>query len=120
MDTVFTMGFQLTLGGYSIEANFVLIGACIPTLYPLLTKIFGAAVLGSAASRSGTKSGRPTIQTIGSFKSRKKRSGLTTLDHLETRVVDYGNVQMMEREGSGNSGGTTLRNEDGHVPIAQP
>ena len=33
---------------YSIEGNFVLIGACIPTLLPLIRKIFGQSVLGGS------------------------------------------------------------------------
>ncbi|KAK3994302.1 hypothetical protein QBC44DRAFT_367827 [Cladorrhinum sp. PSN332] len=37
----------------NIEACCVLIGACIPTLYPLMKKVFGNSVLGGTSGRSG-------------------------------------------------------------------
>ncbi|KAK3324941.1 hypothetical protein B0H66DRAFT_107629 [Apodospora peruviana] len=70
----------------NIEANCVLIGACIPTLYPLLKKIWGSSVLGGSTPNNKGSSGHAAksgpasngIVTIGSYPTgnKKKRSKL--------------------------------------------
>jgi len=69
----------------SIEANCVLIGACIPTLYPLLVKIFGVSALGGSspfcprgqrpppsAAPHNLKAQQLHVLTIGSHSIRRK------------------------------------------------
>lgn len=90
-----------------------------------MKKIFGAAVLGTSGSGSSTRQGRPTIQTIGSFGKNKRRPGhLSALDTLDTHAeedgdIEEGNSGMAEGRGSGHSGETTLRGEEGDAPMAQ-
>ena len=75
----------------------MLIGACIPTLFPLAKKFFGASVL-SSSDRSAPKDGQKSaIRTIGSYpknKRRPKRSvlGLSDLD----TVKDVDTVKEMD------------------------
>ncbi|PKS11180.1 hypothetical protein jhhlp_002941 [Lomentospora prolificans] len=79
-----------TNGLCSIEANCVLIGACIPTLYPLIVRIFGVSALGGTvpfyqARRPPRPPRDPTgeqlhVLTIGSHSMRKK----PTADELES------------------------------------
>ena len=96
-----------------------------------MKKVFGTAVLGSSGSRSSTRLGRPTIQTIGSYGKPKRRPGyLSAINPLETRTgenediengdIESGNIGMTDRQGSGHSGETTLRDENGHIPMVQP
>ena len=69
----------------NIEANCVLIGACIPTLYPLAKQIFGSAVLGGSTPNrgaSGPDDPSAGIVTIGSHGKRKKPD--ISLFELET------------------------------------
>ncbi len=70
----------------SIEANCVLIGACIPTLYPLVKKVFGSSALGGSTPNendgSGPQGKKYNIVTIGS--TGKKRKIWTSTFELET------------------------------------
>lgn len=85
----------------SIEANFVLIGACIPTMYPLVKRIWGASALGGSTNRTpGGKGGTSSrsgpsglhngssnaIVTIGSIpkKSRHGRGAVRSITGLDT------------------------------------
>ncbi|KAK4223429.1 hypothetical protein QBC38DRAFT_52011 [Podospora fimiseda] len=86
----------------NIEACCVLIGACIPTLYPMMKKIFGNSVLGGTSRRTASKgtpgsgykmsgrSGRSgsgangTVVTIGSRP--KKGRSRTGSHHLNTNL----------------------------------
>jgi len=80
----------------SIEGNCVLIGACIPTMLPLIRKIFGQSVLGGSTppkdsnlKDSNLKDSGPNnaLITIGSFPKGKKRAksafGLSQLDTVD-------------------------------------
>ncbi|KAK4164049.1 hypothetical protein QBC43DRAFT_289282 [Cladorrhinum sp. PSN259] len=81
----------------NIEACCVLIGACIPTLYPLMKKVFGNSVLGGTSGRSGPSNGNSsgakggstgpssTIVTIGSRpKKGRSKSGSHLVSNLDT------------------------------------
>lgn len=69
----------------SIEANCVLIGACIPTLYPLVKKVFGSSALGGSTPNKDNSGppGSDTIVTIGSGDKRRKKK-VMSLFELET------------------------------------
>lgn len=101
----------LTVHLFSIEANCVIIGACIPTLYPLIQRIFGKSALGSTKYDSGNQQ-RPPLQTIGSSVRKKRRPGhlsvLDTVNLVEDADVD---AEMVERQRSENTGETTLRGD---------
>ncbi|GAB1321092.1 Rhodopsin domain-containing protein [Madurella fahalii] len=66
----------------NIEGNCVLIGACIPTLFPLVKKLFGASALGDGTPKESGPTN--TVVTIGSYPKNKKRaknaSQLDTID----------------------------------------
>ncbi|KAM7189103.1 hypothetical protein V8F33_010224 [Rhypophila sp. PSN 637] len=83
----------------NIEANFVLIGACIPTLYPLIRRVWGASALGGSTNKysnnknknsssgpSGHGSSNNAIVTIGSMpkRSRHNRRGGRSVSGLDT------------------------------------
>ncbi|KAK0618826.1 hypothetical protein B0T14DRAFT_583999 [Immersiella caudata] len=67
----------------NIEANFVLIDACIPTMFPLVEKLFGSNALGGDSSgyKKATDDTNPIV-TIGSY-PKKKRTKVTAVrrDH---------------------------------------
>lgn len=90
----------------------MLIGACIPTLFPLVKKIFGASALGvNTPKRSGQKQSGPTIgvATIGSYPKNRRRPkstlGLTQLDDDEAK-----SIALAERSLAAST--TELRQED--------
>ncbi|KAK3902693.1 hypothetical protein C8A05DRAFT_33597 [Staphylotrichum tortipilum] len=99
----------------NIEGNFVLIGACIPTLLPLVRKIFGQSALGGSTpnKESNQKDSGPnnTIITIGSYPKGKKRAksafGLSQLDTIN----DESKYIILE-ERSFHASTTELRAED--------
>jgi hypothetical protein len=71
----------------NIEANFVVIGACIPLMLPLAKKIFGSSAFGgsSGPSRpSGNKDSKGTpLATFGSTqKSKKSKKGTNGFDTM--------------------------------------
>ncbi|KAL2132153.1 hypothetical protein VTI74DRAFT_4159 [Chaetomium olivicolor] len=82
----------------NIEGNCVLIGTCIPTLFPLAKKVFGATVLGGGTPKnSHQKQSGPNraIITIGSYPKNKKRAkgtmGLWQLDTVnESKCIILG------------------------------
>lgn len=98
----------------SIEGNCVLIGACIPTLFPLVKKIFGASALGgSTPKNSNQKQSGPnsTIVTIGSVPKNKKRvKSALGLSQLDTVNDDSKYIILEER--SFHASTTELRAED--------
>lgn len=101
----------LTLYPLSIEANCVVIGACIPTLYPLIQRVFGNSVLGSTKSDSSEQQ-RPPLQTIGSYVHNKRRPGhLSVLDTMDNDEGGDRDAEIAERQRSENSGETTLRGD---------
>ncbi|KAK4173346.1 hypothetical protein QBC36DRAFT_245642 [Triangularia setosa] len=87
----------------NIEANCVIIGACIPCLYPLIRKLFGNSALGGTSSnrptgnsksgglRGGSNGPSNTVITIGSYAKNRKRgksaahmaSNLDTINDLD-------------------------------------
>jgi hypothetical protein len=84
----------------------VLIGACIPTLFPLAKKFFGASVL-SSSSHSAPKDGQKSaIRTIGSYPKNKKRPkrsvlGLSDLDTIKDMdTVNDNNKYITLEEGA--------------------
>jgi hypothetical protein len=97
----------------SIEGNCVLIGACIPCLFPLVKKIFGASALsGSRPKLANQAHGRSdgTIITIGSHPKDKKRArdslGLSQLD-----TITDDNKDVILEKGSFHASTTELRLE---------
>ena len=58
----------------SIEANCVIIGACIPLLLPLMNKFFGSSVFGS----TGRPTGAPSGMSGPSARKSNKGTGLST------------------------------------------
>ncbi|KAK0745694.1 hypothetical protein B0T18DRAFT_428801 [Schizothecium vesticola] len=88
----------------NIEANFVLIGACIPTLFPLMRKLFGASVLGGSSGGAPTpgKSGKSNgMQTFGSHpntgKIKKSKKGLSQFDTVDDGDSDSKYIILEER-----------------------
>lgn len=76
----------LTVLTCSIEADCVLIGACIPTLAPLVRALFGSSVLGSKKT-SGSGSGAKAIITWGQRSSRPKKASDLDTTNVDT-IVD--------------------------------
>ena len=74
-----------------------MIGACIPTLYPLVKRIFGSSALGGGYPTSGSsgpnKTGDSnTVVTIGSYPTKNKRKGRTlsqfdTIDEGDSKYI---------------------------------
>lgn len=106
---------DLTTRGDSIEGNCVLIGACIPCLYPLIKKIFGASALGGSTPKdSHQKQSGPennTIITIGSYPKNKKR-GKGTLGLSQLDTVNDDNKYIILEERSFHASTTELRAEE--------
>ncbi|KAL2127402.1 hypothetical protein VTI74DRAFT_10804 [Chaetomium olivicolor] len=98
----FTYNMENLVLWTNIEANCVLIGACIPCLYPLIQKLFGASALGS--STPGDEE-REAIVTIGSHPKEEQRvkrphclSGLGhSTDHVNGRKSANGYIVLEER-----------------------
>lgn len=70
-----------------------MIGTCIPTLFPLVKKLFGNSVWGSKRS-SGPSGGKPGsgenhIATIGSTPKKKKGRTLSQFDTLNDEDSKY-------------------------------
>jgi len=111
------VGLDLTILR-SIEGNCVLIGACIPTLYPLIKKIFGARVLGGSTPKNSNQNGSGpnknyAIITIGSSPQRKRyaRGAVFELSQLDT--IDEDNKHQVAIEvRSLNNQTVGLRDED--------
>ena len=106
----------------NIEANFVLIGACIPTLFPLMRKLFGASVLGGSSCGAPTpgKSGSNGVQTFGSHpnannKSKKSKKGLSQFDTVDEGDSDSKYIILEER--SFHYSARDMREED--APVLQ-
>jgi len=105
----------------SIEGNFVLIGACIPTLLPLVRKVFGQSALGGStppkdSNQKDSASTNPIV-TIGSYPKGKKRvKSAFGLSQLDTVNDDSKYIILEER--SFHASTTELRAED--VAAAQP
>lgn len=104
----------------NIEANFVLIGACIPTLFPLMRKLFGASVLGGSSGGAPTpgKSGQSNgMQTFGSHpntgKIKKSKKGLSQFDTVDEGDSDSKYIILEER--SFHYSARDVREEDGPV-----
>jgi hypothetical protein len=102
---------------YSIEGNCVTIGACIPTLYPLIKRIFGARVLGgSTPKNSNQKQGGPkdnnTIVTIGASPRKKKPAKDTLLDLSQLDTVNEDNKYIALEERSSHGSASELRDND--------
>ncbi|KAK1830899.1 hypothetical protein QBC39DRAFT_308119 [Podospora conica] len=78
----------------NIEANFVLIGVCIPTLFPLAKKLFGNSVLGNSYG-SGPSGGKGVsgdvnpVATIGSMPKKKKSKAASQFDTLNDDDSKY-------------------------------
>ncbi|KAK4651098.1 hypothetical protein QC762_0089170 [Podospora pseudocomata] len=80
----------------NIEANCVIIGACIPRLYPLIRKVFGKSALGSSARptgnsksaglRGGSTGPSNTVITIGSYAKNKGRKRGKSGSHMASNV----------------------------------
>ena len=75
-----------------VEGNCILIGACIPTLYPLVRQVFGSSALGGITPRlenKETDSNNPP--TIGSYPKEKKPVKSTlrfdTTDEIESKFM---------------------------------
>lgn len=89
----------------------MIIGACIPTLYPLIQRIFGSSALGNTKTDSSNQQ-RPPLQTIGSSVQNKRRlNHLSVLDTVDVYEGADPDTEMAERQRSENSGDTTLRGD---------
>ncbi|KAK1756624.1 hypothetical protein QBC47DRAFT_452027 [Echria macrotheca] len=80
-ETDFTFFIDDVVLWTNIEANFVLIGTCIPTLFPLVRQIFGSSALGGSGAVSkgqkptGDHSSSGPASAFASAKKRAKGSG---------------------------------------------
>ncbi|KAL2257016.1 hypothetical protein VTK26DRAFT_773 [Humicola hyalothermophila] len=97
----------------NIEGNCVLIGACIPTLYPLVKKLFGAKALGSTPRAGSKKQSGPnnTIITIGSYPQKKKKPKHSTLGLSQLDTVNDDSRYIILEERSFQTSTTELRQE---------
>lgn len=92
----------------------MLIGACIPTLYPLVKKLFGAAALGSTPKDSGQQQNGPnnTIITIGSYPKNKKKPKHNTLGLSQLDTVNDDGKYIILEERSFHTSTSELRPEE--------
>lgn len=83
----------------TIEGNCVLIGACIPTLYPLVTKVFGVRAL-----RGGTPNAKQgaSILTIGRMRG-KVPLDLDRLNTLDDSTGEVYSITLVEEVLQGDS-----------------
>ncbi|KAK1756667.1 hypothetical protein QBC47DRAFT_319740 [Echria macrotheca] len=105
----------------NIEANCVLIGTCIPTLFPLVKKLFGSTALGGStpgysSSRKKTGGQDGPVVTIGSYPTngnKKRRGKSRSLSQFDTVVGegDDGKYIILE-ERSFHASTAELRPED--------
>lgn len=83
----------------NIEANCVIIGACIPTMFPLVKKIFGNKALGDSgpgpAGKGPTDDSSPIV-TIGSYPKKSRRPKSSQFG-LEDTVDDSKYIILEER-----------------------
>jgi len=91
----------------NIEANFVLIGACIPTMFPLVKKLFGSSALGGDSSAKKPTGDSNPIATIGSY-PKKKRTKSSQFDE----TIDDGNKYIILEERSFHHSTAELRPGD--------
>lgn len=107
-------GTHLTIRGDSIEGNCVLIGACIPCLYPLVKRVFGASALGGSTPKEShqkqSDQNNNTIITIGSYPKKKRGKGTLGLSQLDT-INDESKYIILE-ERSFHASTTELRAEE--------
>ncbi|KAK3331704.1 hypothetical protein B0T19DRAFT_85628 [Cercophora scortea] len=104
----------------NIEGDLVLIGACIPTLFPLVKLLFGKRALGGSTPPDTDAPSKPTlantngIVTIGSYaKNKKHRKSLSQFDNLdeadskyiilEERSFHYSTTEVTDPEAEGPS-----------------
>lgn len=92
----------------------MLIGACIPCLYPLVKKVFGASALGGSTPKDSRQiqSGQNnnTIITIGSYPNNKNRGkGIFGLSELDT--INDDSKYIISEENSFHASKTELRAE---------
>jgi hypothetical protein len=95
----------------------VLIGACIPTLFPLVKKIFGASALGgNTPKNSGQKqsdaNNNNTVVTIGSYPKNKKRPKGSALGLSQLDTVSDDSKYIILDERSFHTSTTELRGEE--------
>ncbi len=95
----------------------MLIGACIPTLFPLIKKLFGASALGgSTRKNSGQKQSDPnnsnTVVTIGSYPKNKKRPKGSALGLSQLDTVSDDSKYIILEERSVHTSTTELQEED--------
>lgn len=67
----------------NIEANCVLIGACIPTLFPLARKLFGASIMGGSTGPSKPRQTGEANEATGGSYAKKKRSQFDTAADID-------------------------------------
>ncbi|KAL2021739.1 hypothetical protein VTK56DRAFT_6682 [Thermocarpiscus australiensis] len=96
----------------NIEGNCVTIGACIPTLFPLVKKLFGASALGGSSRTKRSDQGQPSgpsgpsgpstaVVTIGSYPRSKNRP--RKVSQLETVNDDDNKAIALEEHPSASS-----------------
>lgn len=108
----------------NVEANCVLIGACIPTMFPLVKKLFGKTALGGSTGPSGGSSNKKTgdsnpIVTIGSYPKKKRgKSNLSPLSQFDTVNDEADNKYIILEERSFHTSTTELRAED-HAKVVE-
>ena len=78
----------------SIEANFVLIGTCIPTLFPVVKKLFGNSILGNSHGKGpsdgqGGSGNQNPVPTIGSAQKKRKGTALSPFDTINDDDSKY-------------------------------
>lgn len=94
----------------SIEATCVLIGACIPCLYPLVKKLFGARALGGTTSEAAQHA---TPATIGGGTPLRRKRAKVSVGTAGTSAI--ATVDEAEDDLEGNSRG--IRLDDGLRPF---
>ncbi|KAK3896857.1 hypothetical protein C8A05DRAFT_20261 [Staphylotrichum tortipilum] len=112
----FTYEFATIVLWTTIEGTCVLIGACIPCLYPLAKKIFGERALGNAGPNQPPSA---TLVTIGGTPTRAKQkhaaallcvSGIHTFDDIEG--VEHWHYITLEDRAAYHTDGAELWAED--------
>ncbi|KAH6627307.1 hypothetical protein F5144DRAFT_575494 [Chaetomium tenue] len=95
----------------NIEANCVLFGACIPCLFPLVEKIFGASALSGRAPRHQNQDQGGTAITIGSS-PKKRRQPRDPLGLSQLATQDNKNKNNVIEQRTLHISTTELRAED--------
>ncbi|KAK4184960.1 hypothetical protein QBC35DRAFT_476775 [Podospora australis] len=129
----------------NVEANCVLIGACIPTLYPLMRKVFGNSALGGSTGYAGGRSDKlggssgqkgsglkgsnnganNTVITIGSYskkgRTRGKSGSHAMASHLDTiNDLEGDSKYIILEERSFHASTTQLTQPDDSTARSQP